>query len=93
MSDHPPLSMFYVYVLKSLKNNQLYIGFTADLKRRFFEHNAGLSTSTKSFIPWELIYYESYKSEKDAREREKKLKYFKNSYSKLKQRIKFSLGI
>ena len=30
--------MFYVYVLKSRKNNNLYIGYTKDLKKRLGEH-------------------------------------------------------
>ncbi|MEX2341008.1 MAG: GIY-YIG nuclease family protein [Candidatus Paceibacterota bacterium] len=39
--------MFYIYVLKSLKDNELYIGSTSNLKRRFVEHNAGDVKSTK----------------------------------------------
>ena len=84
--------MFYVYVLKSLKDNKLYIGYTNDLKRRFKEHNDGENVSTKSRRPFVLIYYEAYLSQKDAREREKKLKHFQNSYKFLKDRIKHSLS-
>jgi len=87
VSDCPPLSMFYVYILQSLKSKKLYVGFTADLRRRLNEHNSGLSSSTKYSIPWNLVYYEDYQSERDARVREKKLKQFKNSYSHLKNRI------
>lgn len=66
--------MFYVYVLKSKKDHNLYIGFTNDLKRRLGDHNKGKVKSTKPRIPFELIYYEAYKSETDARKREIKLK-------------------
>ncbi len=59
--------MFYVYVLKSSKDEELYIGSTNDLKRRIKEHQSGKSFSTNLRRPLELIYYEAYKKEKDAR--------------------------
>lgn len=83
--------MFYLYVLKSFVDNKLYIGSTNDLKRRFKEHNTGQNKSTKPRAPFELVYYEAYKSKKDATTRERKLKQFKNSYSELKKRIENSL--
>lgn len=63
--------MYYVYVLESLKDERLYIGSTNDLKRRFLEHNAGKSFSTKSRIPFKLLYYEAYLHKEEAFEREK----------------------
>ena len=63
--------MFYVYVIQSKKGGSLYIGFTQDLRKRFSEHNQGLSRYTKSRTPFILVYYEAYVSEKDARIREK----------------------
>lgn len=83
-------SMFYVYILKSKKDNNLYIGSTNDLKRRINEHNAGLVFSTKPRIPFELVYYEAYKSESDARKREKNLKLRSRAFAQLKKRIKES---
>lgn len=80
--------MQYVYVLKSKKDNKLYIGYTNDLKRRFSEHQTGKVASTKSRIPFELIYYESYKSSRDAKGREFQLKKGKRAYEQLKKRIK-----
>ena len=72
--------MFYVYILKSFKKaEQIYIGYTSNLKKRFKEHNDGLSQSTKPYRPWELIFYEAYKSQKDALKREK---YFKTTKGK-----------
>ncbi len=79
--------MFYVYVLKSKKDNKLYFGFTKDLKKRFKEHQTGLVPSTKPRVPFDLIYYESYKSERDAKGREFKLKKGKRAYEQLKKRI------
>ncbi|PJE67702.1 excinuclease ABC subunit C [Candidatus Shapirobacteria bacterium CG10_big_fil_rev_8_21_14_0_10_40_9] len=66
--------MFYVYVLQSLKDKKLYIGFTTDLRKRLKDHNAGGSKSTSPRRPLMLIFYEAYISEKDARRREKYLK-------------------
>ena len=65
---------FYVYILKSLKDGHWYIGFTTNLDRRFTEHNTGQNTSTRNRIPFELIYFEGYVNEKDARGRELFLK-------------------
>ena len=66
--------MFYVYVLKSLEDDELYIGSTNDLKRRVNEHNSGKVTSTAPRRPFKLLYYEAYTAEGDARSREKNLK-------------------
>lgn len=83
--------MFYVYVLKSKKDNNCYIGSTSDLKRGFEEHNNGLVISTKPRRPLELIYYEAYKTEKDARRREHSLKLKSRAYAQLYKRIENSI--
>ena len=79
--------MFYVYVLQSEKNGELYTGFTSNLKRRLVEHNQKLNFSTKRYVPWKLIYYEACSEENDARRREKYLKTTQGSRL-LKRRIK-----
>ena len=66
--------MFYTYVLKSTVDNNLYIGWTKDLKNRLATHNSGLVESTKHRKPLELIYYEACLSEEKAIKREKQLK-------------------
>lgn len=65
---------YYVYILKSLKNGSLYIGYTTDLKKRVAEHNNGKSLATKPFRPYKLIFYEAFLNEKDAKNREEYLK-------------------
>ncbi|MFA6016710.1 MAG: GIY-YIG nuclease family protein [Patescibacteria group bacterium] len=65
---------YYVYILQSLKNNSLYIGYTSDLKKRFKEHNSGQSQATKPFIPYKLIFYEAFLNRIDAKNREVYLK-------------------
>ncbi|MBI2482072.1 MAG: GIY-YIG nuclease family protein [Candidatus Vogelbacteria bacterium] len=78
--------MYYVYVLRSLRNNKLYKGFTADLKRRVKEHSLGNSKFTSNNGPWKLVYYQAFVSEKDARREELFLKTGKG-----KERLKFLL--
>jgi len=66
--------MFYVYLLESKENGNLYIGYTADLKKRLLEHNQGKNISTRPYMPWEMIYYEACLNKEDAMRREKYLK-------------------
>ncbi len=83
--------MHYVYVLVSLTNKDLYVGSCSDLRRRFKQHNDGVVTSTKSYRPWRLIYYEAYLNKRDATKREKKLKMHAVK-EELKSRITYSMG-
>ncbi|MFH1462299.1 MAG: GIY-YIG nuclease family protein [bacterium] len=71
--------MHYVYVIRWKRNNQLYIGYTDNLKRRIKQHERkeGL---------W-LIYCEVYSKEKLARSRERKLKHYGSAWRALKKRI------
>lgn len=66
--------MFYVYILFSKKDKQIYIGFTKDLNKRFDKHTNGFVKATKYRRPLKLIYYESYLNEIDAKRREIYLK-------------------
>ena len=66
--------MFYVYILQSKKDGELYTGCTNDLKKRFRKHNNGLVFSTKLKKPHKIIHYEAFLNKKDAFMREKWLK-------------------
>ena len=66
--------MFYVYVLQSTINGQLYVGFSEDLDERLKAHNSGEVISTKSHRPWKRIFYECYTNKADALRREQYLK-------------------
>lgn len=83
--------MFYLYILKSRKDNNLYIGSTKDLRERLRLHNAGKVFSTRLRKPLELIYYEAYIAESDARRREKSLKLRSRSFAQLRKRLPESL--
>lgn len=64
----------YVYLLRSMKDGRFYTGWTMDLERRFKEHNAGVSISTRNRGPFELLHYETFSSPGEAKNREKTLK-------------------
>jgi len=65
---------YYVYVLRSSKDSNFYVGYTEDLKSRFKEHTNGNVISTRERRPLEIIYSEACLSKKDALHREKYLK-------------------
>lgn len=65
---------YYVYILQSLIDKGLYIGFTSDLKTRLIRHSSGKVFSTKLRRPFRLIHYEYFISKKDAKSREVFLK-------------------
>lgn len=73
------MKFYYVYVLKSLKLNWIYVGSTSNLKARFKSHNDKENLSTKNYAPYQLIFYEAYLSRKDALRRES---YFKTTKGK-----------
>ena len=74
------MKFYYIYVLKSKKDNKMYTGYTKDLKLRFEQHNKGLVDSTKNRQPLKLIYYEACLNQQDATHREK---YLKTHYGKM----------
>ena len=78
--------MWYVYFLKSISKDYLYIGSTNNLERRSAEHNNGLVKSTKTYKPLRIEAYVAVRTEVKARELEK---YFKTGSGKaiLKKRI------
>src|SRR6266436_6977378 len=79
----------YIYVLRSVKDNQFYVGLTRDLPVRVLQHNNGLVTSTKKRIPFELVYWEGCINESDAAQREQ---YLKSAWGKryIKSRLRRS---
>ena len=66
--------MYYVYVLRSMSDDGLYIGYSANLRKRFAQHIDGRSFATSYRGPWKLIYYEGYVEQADALGRERYLK-------------------
>ena len=68
--------MFYAYVLKSLKQDYFYKGHCQDLQTRLLQHNAGMTESIRPYLPFEIAYFEEFKTEEEAVSRER---YFKSS--------------
>lgn len=77
--------MFYVYILKSKSCGRYYIGHTEDVDKRLERHNNGLVTSTKHYIPWEIIHIENFQARTEAHKREVQIKSYKggNAFKKL----------
>lgn len=71
--------MYYVYILRSLKDGKSYCGYSSDLKQRYQDHNDGNVNITKHRRPLRLIYYEGYLNQHDATCREK---YFKTQWGR-----------
>jgi len=82
--------MFYVYVLLSEKNGQLYIGRTSDLRKRIKQHLAGKVRTSNRLNPMKLIFFGGFVNKADSIRRER---YFKTSKGKssLRQIIRESL--
>jgi len=67
--------MWYVYIIRSIETpGQEYTGATSDLKKRLKAHNAGKSTHTAKYAPWELQCYIALPDKYKALEFEKYLK-------------------
>lgn len=81
--------MFYVYFLKSTKDNGLYIGKTNNLKRRLYEHNLGKVQSTKSRKPLIILGYECCENQEMATKLEKE---WKKGYKREELKIKYNLS-
>ena len=77
--------MYFVYILKSLKDNKYYIGQTDNIDLRLKRHNNGLVQSTKSRTPLVLIRKETFGTRGEARKRENYLKKLKggNEFKKI----------
>lgn len=77
--------VFYVYIIKSLKDQSYYKGFTENPITRLERHNNGESKYTRTKAPWILVYLEKYGQKKEALVREKHLK--KYSHLQIEQLI------
>ena len=59
-----------VYILFSERLNKYYVKSTLNIERRVIEHYTGLSTFTKSGMPWRIAYTENYDDMTSAKKRE-----------------------
>jgi putative endonuclease len=71
----------YVYILASERNGTLYIGVTADLKKRVFEHKNDLVQGfTSKYKVHTFVHYEQFEHIIDAINREKNMKKWKRKW-------------
>ncbi len=67
--------MFYVYVLRSLRNNKRYVGYTARPPLdKLAEHNMGSTRWARQNRPFILLHTEEFENSTEARKRELFLK-------------------
>ena len=83
---------YFIYILKSVKFEKTYVGFTDNLDRRLKEHNSGKTHFTKIYMPWEILYTEEVETREEARAREK---YYKSSAGRrfIKNKILFNAPV
>jgi len=66
--------MYDTYIIYSNKYGRYYIGSAEKAEERLEKHNKKKVRSTKGFVPWELIYKESFENRAEAFKRERQLK-------------------
>ena len=69
--------MYWAYIIRSLKDNKYYIGYTNNLERRLQDHNRGKTQAVKYRGPFILVYREEYATKIEAARREKQIKSYK----------------
>ena len=65
----------FIYNLYSASHNKTCAGQTNDLNSRLEYHNLGKVPTTKSYRPWELIYFKVFSSKSEAVKRGKWFKF------------------
>ena len=80
-------SVYYTYVLMCA-DDKLYIGYTVDFKKRIKRHQNGEVFATKERLSVELIFYEAFAHQQDAKRRER---YFKTNSGKRALKLMLSV--
>lgn len=63
-----------VYILYSPLVDRYFVGKTSNLKKSLERHNSGKNKHTKTGLPWNLMFKESFDSAEAAREKEVAIK-------------------
>lgn len=63
--------MYYLYVLYSLKDGNLYKGTSSDPAKRFIRHNSGGNKSTAHRKPFVLLLLEEFIDKSEAQRQER----------------------
>ena len=65
---------FYTYILYSTIFDRYYVGHCEDMLARLSRHNGKMVPSTKAYVPWQLMYTESFSTRAEASAREHEIK-------------------
>ena len=72
---------YYVYILAKKRNGALYVGITKDLMKRVVRHRNGRGSKfVKKYNLEKLVYYEQVNGYREARRRERQLKWWKRKW-------------
>jgi putative endonuclease len=63
-----------VYILYSPLVDRYFVGKTSDLEKSLSRHNSGKNKHTKTGLPWNLMFKESFNLADVAREKEVEIK-------------------
>ncbi len=74
--------MYFVYILQSLKDDNLYTGCTSDLPKRLKAHNSGKVKSTQKRKPFRLVYFEEHETLSQSRCKENYFKFYEGGRQK-----------
>lgn len=81
--------MYFIYILKSLKDGRTYVGYSSDVEKRLVEHNKGKVSATKNRRPLEVLYKERFSTILEAKNREL---YWKSGAGRRKLKSYFDKG-
>jgi putative endonuclease len=81
---------YFVYLIGCNKNNKIttYVGYTNNLKKRIKLHNEGKGAKFTKGRKWKIMYYEKYKTKREAMLREIYLKKDRKLRNQLKNKHK-----
>ena len=65
---------YFIYILRSLVNNNIYVGSTENVENRIKLHNLGKVKSTRGYRPWQLLEQQEFNSRSEAVMQERFLK-------------------
>jgi putative endonuclease len=72
---------YYVYILASRRNGTLYVGMTNDLAKRVVRHRKSRGSKfEQKYNLYGLVYYEKVNGYREARRRERQLKWWKRKW-------------
>jgi predicted GIY-YIG superfamily endonuclease len=84
---------YHIYILKSEKDNSIYIDYTADdIVQRLNAHNSGSIKHTQDKRPWSLMYSKNSKSFAQTKTIKNRIAKFMRPFGQLRNRIKERLN-